>query len=95
MATTYTKLRDGSWGVRSNTVRLAAGLRVDVWTKGGQLKSETVDRVVWTGGGVSIASVVSSRRTGTGRRERSCATGGNCSSFGAGRSCGAHDCDGY
>lgn len=25
----------------------------------------------------------------------SCVTGGNCSSFGSGRSCGAHDCDGY
>ena len=26
---------------------------------------------------------------------RSCPTGGNCSSFGSGRSCGADDCDGY
>lgn len=24
-----------------------------------------------------------------------CVTGGNCSSFGSGRSCGGHDCDGY
>jgi hypothetical protein len=28
-------------------------------------------------------------------RPRQCPTGGNCSSFGNGRSCGAHDCDGY
>jgi hypothetical protein len=28
-------------------------------------------------------------------RGRHCPTGGNCSSFGTGRSCGAHDCDGY
>jgi len=26
---------------------------------------------------------------------KACVTGGNCSSFGAGRSCGGHDCDGY
>jgi hypothetical protein len=26
---------------------------------------------------------------------RACVTGGNCSSFGSGRSCGGHDCDGY
>ena len=26
---------------------------------------------------------------------KSCVTGGNCSSFGSGNSCGGHDCDGY
>jgi len=26
---------------------------------------------------------------------RACKSGGNCSSFGSGRSCGGHDCDGY
>ena len=26
---------------------------------------------------------------------RACKTDGNCSSFGSGRSCGGHDCDGY
>ena len=26
---------------------------------------------------------------------RECKTGGNCSSFGSGRSCGAEECDGY
>ncbi len=30
-----------------------------------------------------------------GRFVRACKTGGNCSSFGSGRSCGAPDCDGY
>ena len=28
-------------------------------------------------------------------RRRACLTGGNCSSYGAGRSCGGHDCDGW
>lgn len=26
---------------------------------------------------------------------KACVTGGNCSSFGYGRGCGGHDCDGY
>lgn len=26
---------------------------------------------------------------------KACVSGGNCSSFGSGRSCGGHDCDGY
>lgn len=26
---------------------------------------------------------------------KACITDGNCSSFGSGRSCGGHDCDGY
>lgn len=26
---------------------------------------------------------------------KACVTGGNCSSFGSGRSCGGHDCDGF
>ncbi|MBT0771783.1 hypothetical protein KIH74_22775 [Kineosporia sp. J2-2] len=37
-------------------------------------------------------SNASRRRTGT---RRDCISGGNCSSFGNGSSCGGHDCDGY
>jgi len=29
------------------------------------------------------------------RARKACITGGNCSSFGSGRSCGGHDCDGF
>lgn len=29
------------------------------------------------------------------KARKSCVTGGNCSSFGSGRSCGGHDCDGH
>jgi hypothetical protein len=39
------------------------------------------------------------RTSATGQRYRTsrkaCTTGGNCSSFGNGRSCGGHDCDGW
>jgi len=35
------------------------------------------------------------RRPSTSRRRRACVTGGNCSSFGNGGSCGGHDCDGH
>lgn len=30
-----------------------------------------------------------------GAYRKACITDGNCSSFGSGRSCGGHDCDGY
>lgn len=39
------------------------------------------------------AAPVKTRRRSA--RTRSCVTGGNCSSFGSGRSCGADDCDGH
>ena len=41
----------------------------------------------------STRGVSSGYRRSYGRRE--CKTGGNCSSFGSGRSCGGEDCDGY
>lgn len=35
------------------------------------------------------------RRNRSAYSRRQCVTGGNCSSFGSGQSCGAPDCDGY
>lgn len=44
-------------------------------------------------------AVIAPRRAtyyaGRSTSRRSCPTGGNCSSFGSGRSCAADDCDGY
>lgn len=54
--TTYTKLRSGEWGIRSTT-RLVSGMHVTVSKRDGSAKMETVDRVVWSGGGVWLASV--------------------------------------
>lgn len=102
---TYTKLRDGSWGLRA-TQPLQTGQSITVTKKSGETKAETVGRVLWTGNGVTLATIAqggssrSSRSAGVrecGKRHggRCCPTGGNCSSLGSGRSCGAECCDGY
>jgi hypothetical protein len=58
---TFTKLRDGSWGLRG--LGLVAGTTVTVTKRSGQTKRETVGRVMWTGDdGLSIASIASARR---------------------------------
>lgn len=45
----YTKLRDGTWGIRGPLPAPATGQVVSVQTKAGAVKSETVGRVLWTG----------------------------------------------
>ena len=45
---TYTKLKDGSWGVRA-AGKLAAGATITVTKKDGSTKTETVKSVLWTG----------------------------------------------
>lgn len=61
MNATYTKLKDGSWGLRG--AGLTAGARVTVTTKAGVTKTETVGRVLWTGNGISIATIAAAART--------------------------------
>lgn len=54
--TTYTKLRDGSWGLRGH--RLVAGQVVEVVKRDGTTKREVVGYVLWTGpDGTSIARI--------------------------------------
>ncbi len=68
MATTYTKLRDGSWGVRS-TEKLASGQKVVVAKKSGETKTETVGKVLWSGDGITLASIATnSEPSGSSRR---------------------------
>ncbi len=68
MSATYTKLRDGSFGIRSKTA-VKPGDSVTVTTKAGKVKTETIARVIWTGpdkfspGDVWIASVVQVTRS--------------------------------
>ena len=94
-ATTFTKLRNGSWGVKGYDLR--GGSVVYVTKRSGEIQAVTVDRVMWSDHtGLAIASIVSDRPASARRStRRSCPTGGNCSSFGNGRSCGAPDCDGF
>lgn len=81
---------------------VSIGARVE-WVKG-------VSGVRHTDCAVSTGAPASSRRArgknwdpsrfnGYGAKKggyvKACVTGGNCSSFGSGRSCGGHDCDGY
>ena len=62
MQATYTKLRDGSWGVRVIGAAVTAGQSLTVNTKAGEAKGETIDRVLWSGDGASICSVVARKR---------------------------------
>jgi hypothetical protein len=71
MATTYTKLRSGSWGVRS-TERLVPGQRVTVTKKDGTTKAETIERVIWTDGTVSLASIAQSDSASPSRKRSGC-----------------------
>ena len=70
---TYTKLRDGSWGLRGHG--LTAGATVRVTKRDGSSKTETVGRVLWTGDGVSLATIAG----GGGSTRRS--TSGGSSSY--------------
>lgn len=56
MATTFTKLRDGTWGLRS-TDRLTAGQEVLVEKRDGTTQTAMVGRVLWSGDGVTLASI--------------------------------------
>jgi len=86
MATTYTKLRDGSWGVRVEGPAPAAGLTVTVTKKSGETKAEKIGKVLWTGNGVSLCSIEGSKpangssngQTQAPRRGRSCSCTADC-----------------
>lgn len=59
--TTFSKLRSGAWGIRS-TLPLAPGERVTVERRDGSRSTVTVDRVVWSGGGVWLAAIAAEPR---------------------------------
>lgn len=71
---TWTKLRNGSWGIKG--FDLTEGEQVTVTKKSGETKTATVGKVIWTGtDGLSIATVATAthshstytRRYATGR----------------------------
>lgn len=56
MNATYTKLRDGSWGLRIQGI--ANNLHaVTVTKKSGETKTEYVDRIVYRGNGIMLATI--------------------------------------
>lgn len=60
---TYKKLRNGDWGIVGPENMIAQGAVVDVHKASGEVKTEVVGRVIWTGNGVSIASIVKQSRS--------------------------------
>lgn len=56
----YNKLRDGSWGIKVQG-SAKPGDRITVTKRDGSSKVETVDKVVWSGNGVAICSVIETR----------------------------------
>jgi len=68
-----TKLRDGSWGAR---VRGQAhpGDEIQITTRAGKSWTAHVDRVLWTGEGVSIVSTQARQRTAPARTRVSTST---------------------
>lgn len=66
MANTYTKLKDGSWGVRINAgATVKSGQSVMVIKKDGSSKVETIKTVLWTGDGVSLCSIAQTAKNGS------------------------------
>lgn len=65
---TPAKLRDGSWGARTNgTVR--AGDIVQITTRAGKTWAATVTRVVWSGDGVTLCATASAPQHTTSSRQ--------------------------
>jgi hypothetical protein len=77
MATTYTKLRTGAWGVRS-TDRLTVGQTVTVTKRDGSVKTETIHTIVWTGQGITLAALAPKGAAAAPRGRR---TGCSCGSI--------------
>jgi len=75
--TTYTQLRSGAWGIRHQGA-LTPGATVTVTKRDQTTRTETVDRVVWTDGTTTLATIRQTQRasTGTRRRQPSWARGG-------------------
>lgn len=59
MSATFTKLKNGSWGIRVNGTA-KVGQTVTVTKKSGGSSEVTISKVIWTGNGVSICSIEAS-----------------------------------
>lgn len=58
MNATYTKLKDGNWGLRIQGVTDNLHVNaVTVTKKSGEVKTEHVDRIVWRGNGIMLATI--------------------------------------
>lgn len=99
---TWRKTRDGEWVIMGNAKELQQAAKtytaIPARKANGRVDYVQIARVGKTFGdgmayGYLGTNAPATRTSHTGRR--ACITGGNCSSFGTGRSCGGHDCDGH
>lgn len=60
---TYSKLRDGTWGLRGPVGELVAGATVTVSRRDGTTRTETVGRVLWHDATTALAATGGSART--------------------------------
>lgn len=71
MNASYTKLKDESWGIRVEGGTPKPGQSITVRKKSGETKTETVNRVLWSGNGVSLCSIsATAGKTGTSSKGR-------------------------
>jgi len=49
MSASYTRLRNGAWGLRVQGETPVQGTRISVTKKDGSSKEETIYRIIWTG----------------------------------------------
>lgn len=92
---TYTKLNSGDWGIRV-AGKATSGQRVIVTKKSGESKTETVSKVLWADGKISLCSIErgqggdsTGRRISTGESYRAGVTapGGKTCPY-----CGSREC---
>ncbi len=76
MTATYTKLKDGSWGVRVTGTPSHEGRVITVTKKDGSAKQEALGPRVWEGNGVQLLRINSGyRATKSSARRTGCSCG--------------------
>lgn len=71
MQATCTKLRDGSWGLRIQG-RAVKDQTVTVCTRSGVTTQKTVGAILWTGNGITLATIAGEHTTKRTRGDCSC-----------------------
>ena len=103
MAASFTKLRDGSWGLRFEGKAPPSGAPALVKKSNGTVETVLVGKVIWSGNGITLTTIgggraaPSSRSSGSGHKCRNgkAAHDGPCCSgrHSAGTDCGCDCCD--
>lgn len=70
MNATFTKLRNGNWGARVNGSP-CPGQTLTISRRDGSTVTKTVDKVIWSGQGVTLCSLEDERPSSSNRGHRS------------------------